>query len=64
LVGKLRESETTRLNDPKEAALVVVMQRLHEDDVSGAILSSEWSPDWVCGVFSLLGCAQTGPVKS
>jgi predicted phage terminase large subunit-like protein len=41
-----KEISTTRLNDPKNSALVVVMQRLHEEDVSGAILSSEWSPDW------------------
>ena len=42
-----REISTTRLNDPKRAAIVVIMQRLHEEDVSGAILSSEWSSDWV-----------------
>jgi hypothetical protein len=32
-----REILTTRLNDPKRAAIVVIMQRLHEEDVSGAI---------------------------
>jgi hypothetical protein len=41
-----KEISTTRLNDPKNSSLVVVMQRLHEEDVSGTILSSEWSPDW------------------
>jgi len=41
-----KEISTTRLNDPKNSSLVVVMQRLHEEDVSGAILSSEWSADW------------------
>lgn len=35
------ELSSTRLNDPKKSALVVVMQRLHEEDVSGAILSGE-----------------------
>lgn len=34
-----RESVPTRLNDPKTSAIVVIMQRLHEADVSGVILS-------------------------
>src|SRR5262249_57067575 len=42
-----KELSTTRLNDPKRSPLIVVMQRLHEEDVSGQILSSEWSDDWV-----------------
>ncbi|MET3482362.1 phage terminase large subunit [Methylobacterium sp. 1973] len=33
-----RESVTTRLNDPARSAIVVIMQRLHERDVSGEIL--------------------------
>jgi predicted phage terminase large subunit-like protein len=41
-----REISSTRLNDPKQSAIVVIMQRLHEDDVSGVILSSDWSPEW------------------
>ena len=41
-----REISTTRLNDPKQAAIVVIMQRLHEEDVSGTILSSELSSEW------------------
>ena len=41
-----RELSTTRLNDPKQSAVVVIMQRLAEGDVSGEILSSEWSSDW------------------
>jgi predicted phage terminase large subunit-like protein len=41
-----REISTTRLNDPKQSAIVVIMQRLHEEDVSGVILSSDWSPEW------------------
>lgn len=34
-----RESVPTRLNDPQRSAIVVIMQRLHEKDVSGQILS-------------------------
>lgn len=33
-----RESVPTRLNDPKTSAIIVIMQRLHEDDVSGQII--------------------------
>jgi len=41
-----KELSTTRLNDPKKSPLIVIMQRLHEEDVSGHILNSEWSGDW------------------
>jgi hypothetical protein len=34
------ELSSTRMNDAKQSAIVVVMQRLHEEDVSGMILSS------------------------
>jgi predicted phage terminase large subunit-like protein len=40
------EISATRLNNPRESAIVVIMQRLHEDDISGVILSSERSSDW------------------
>lgn len=36
-----KELSSTRLNDPKKSAIVVVMQRLHEQDVSGAILDGD-----------------------
>lgn len=36
-----RESLQSRLNDPALGVIVVIMQRTHEDDVSGAILSEE-----------------------
>lgn len=36
----LSETVPTRLNDPEKSAIIVVMQRLHEDDPSGHILSS------------------------
>lgn len=42
-----REISTTRLNDPKRSALVVIMQRLNEEDVSGIILSGDTGDDWV-----------------
>src|SRR5690606_1083215 len=34
---KFREGAQNRLNDQERSAIVVVMQRLHEDDVSGVI---------------------------
>lgn len=33
------EAVPLRLNNPKRSAIVVIMQRLHEDDISGVILS-------------------------
>lgn len=33
-----RETMSNRLNDLKKSAIVVIMQRVHQDDVSGAIL--------------------------
>jgi hypothetical protein len=41
------EVSSTRLNHPKESAIVVVMQRLHEDDVSGKILSDSAEGEFV-----------------
>jgi predicted phage terminase large subunit-like protein len=38
-----RESMSNRLNDMVRSAIIVVMQRLHEDDVSGDILTREAS---------------------
>ena len=40
-----KELSGTRLNSPKESAIVVVMQRLHERDLSGVILDSD-DEDW------------------
>jgi predicted phage terminase large subunit-like protein len=39
-----QEVHSTRLNDPKQSAIVVVMQRLHSGDLSGVILDS--NEDW------------------
>lgn len=38
-----RESMSNRLSDMQTSAIVVIMQRLHMDDVSGEILSREFS---------------------
>jgi phage terminase large subunit-like protein len=40
------ESLSTRLNDQQTGAYVVIMQRLHQEDLTGYILSREHS-DWV-----------------
>lgn len=36
---KFREGALNRLNDQAHSAIIVIMQRLHEDDVSGVILA-------------------------
>lgn len=41
------EFRSTRINDPKRGALVVNMQRLAENDLSGVICSGEDYTDWV-----------------
>lgn len=38
-VRQFREGAINRLNDPEKSAIIVIMQRLHETDVSGVILS-------------------------
>lgn len=43
-----RETLPTRLNDPKESAIVVVMQRLNTDDISGEILSGDYGYEHLC----------------
>lgn len=37
-----RESMSNRLNDPERSAIVIIMQRLHETDVSGVIISEDF----------------------
>jgi predicted phage terminase large subunit-like protein len=37
-----REALPTRLNNPDRSAIIVIMQRLHEDDTSGVILSGDY----------------------
>jgi phage terminase large subunit-like protein len=41
---RFRESAVNRLNDQARSAIVVVMQRLHEADISGVIM--EYMPDY------------------
>lgn len=43
-----QETLPTRLNNPDRSAIVIVMQRLHEADVSGFILESELGYDHLC----------------
>lgn len=42
VIATFMESLPTRLNSPLDSAIVVVMQRLHEGDVSGHILSDDY----------------------
>ena len=43
-----RETLPTRLNSPKDSAIIVVMQRLSEKDVSGFILDQELGYEHLC----------------
>jgi len=40
-----RESLPTRLNVPEESAIVIIMQRLHEEDMSGLIIDGDYGYD-------------------
>jgi predicted phage terminase large subunit-like protein len=42
-----KEAVTSRLNNPDRSAIVVVMQRLHERDVSGVILENDMGYDHI-----------------
>jgi predicted phage terminase large subunit-like protein len=42
------ETVTTRLNSPEGSAIVVIMQRLHEQDLSGYILEQELGYEHLC----------------
>lgn len=37
---------STRLNDPNTGSNVIIMQRLHEDDLAGHILASDYAGEW------------------
>ena len=43
-----QETLPTRLNNPDSSAIVIVMQRLHETDVSGHILESDLGYEHLC----------------
>ena len=38
----------TRINDPESSAIICIMQRVHDRDVSGLILKEELGYDWLC----------------
>jgi len=40
------QSMQTRLNNPKTGAFVIIMQRLHEQDLTGHILANELGDEW------------------
>lgn len=44
----LSETIPTRLNDPATSAIIIVMQRLHEDDPSGYVLSQGLGYEHLC----------------
>lgn len=43
-----QETLPTRLNNPDRSAIIIVMQRLHENDVSGYILENDLGYDHLC----------------
>jgi len=43
-----QETLPTRLNNPDRSAIVIIMQRLHESDVSGLILENDFGYDHLC----------------
>lgn len=44
----LSETVPTRLNDPEKSAIIIVMQRVHENDPSGYILERDLGYDHLC----------------
>jgi hypothetical protein len=36
----------TRLNDPRTGAFIIIMQRLHEQDLTGHVLSNQLGDEW------------------
>jgi predicted phage terminase large subunit-like protein len=46
-VNTFETAVPTRLNNPDKSAIVVIMQRLHEEDVSGIILSKQLGYDHI-----------------
>lgn len=47
-VNTFLEAIPTRLNNPEKSAIVVIMQRLHEQDVSGVIIDKKLGYDHIC----------------
>lgn len=47
-IGDFDDATGTRLNDPKSSAIVVVMQRLHYQDISGHVLADVGGYEHLC----------------
>jgi predicted phage terminase large subunit-like protein len=47
-IAFFRNTLQTRLDDPKKGAIIVIMQRLHENDLTGYILSEQLGYEHVC----------------
>lgn len=47
-IETFEEAVPTRMDDPEKSAIVVIMQRLHEEDVSGVILDRQLGYDHIC----------------
>lgn len=47
-IREFKETLPTRLNNPDTSAIVIVMQRLHEEDVSGLILEEDYGYEHIC----------------
>lgn len=47
-VGFFKNTLQTRLNDPKTGVFIIVMQRLHENDLTGHILSESLGYEHLC----------------
>lgn len=45
---KFREGATNRLNDQKRSAIVIIMQRLHEEDISGVVIDNSMGYVHLC----------------
>ena len=41
----MQESMPTRMNDPELSSIILIMQRIHEDDPTGIVLAKNWGWD-------------------
>lgn len=46
VIDSYNQGLTTRLNDPKESSIVLIMQRLHPEDLIGEIIASDEDGTW------------------
>jgi len=47
-INFFRSTLQTRLNDPKKGAIIIIMQRLHENDLTGYILTEKLGYTHLC----------------